>query len=305
MALEQSLMRESLEDTIIMYLWKNSKTVVIGFNQNPFTECNLDVLLSDGGYLMRRTTGGGAVYHDSGNLNFSFIVPKKLYDRDKQFSVISRAVESFGLKTEVSGRNDILCEGRKFSGNAFFLGKNNNLHHGTILIKTEIEKLQKYLKVKPVKLKKHGVCSVSSRVVNLSDLADINSDNIIQPLIQAFSSVYGEKVEVCDFENLCNETVLNLSGRFSDEKFLFGKWRYFKAKQSASFDWGEVEISFDMDEVSNCIFNVEIASDCLQSEVITEAKLLMEGLDLQNIENLIRKEKKTIIKDILTLICQR
>lgn len=95
-------------DTVTLYLWKNHRTVVIGQNQNPFSEVNLEALESDGGYLMRRKTGGGAVYHDDGNLNFSFVVPKALYDQRRQFSIIQRAVESFGLHTELSGRNDIL-----------------------------------------------------------------------------------------------------------------------------------------------------------------------------------------------------
>ena len=95
-------------DAVTLYLWKNRRTVVIGQNQNPFSEVNVEALEADGGYLMRRRTGGGAVYHDDGNLNFSFVVPKALYDQQRQFSVIQRAVESFGLHTVLSGRNDIL-----------------------------------------------------------------------------------------------------------------------------------------------------------------------------------------------------
>ena len=101
-------------ECITLYLWRNRRTVVIGQNQNPFSEVNVEALEADGGYLMRRKTGGGAVYHDDGNLNFSFVVPKSLYDQRRQFAVIQRAVESFGLHTELSGRNDILAEGRKF-----------------------------------------------------------------------------------------------------------------------------------------------------------------------------------------------
>ena len=154
-------------DTITLYLWRNRRTVVIGQNQNPYSEVNVEALEVDGGYLMRRKTGGGAVYHDDGNLNFSFVVPKVLYDQRRQFGVIQRAVESFGLHTELSGRNDILAEGRKFSGNAFSKGRVNDLHHGTLLIKGNMEDLQRYLKPKPAKLQKHGVQSVRSRVVNL------------------------------------------------------------------------------------------------------------------------------------------
>ena len=84
-AVENYLVSRKLDDTVVMYLWKNHRTVVIGQNQNPFSECNVDALLADGGYVMRRTTGGGAVYHDDGNINFSFVAPYDLYDQQKQF----------------------------------------------------------------------------------------------------------------------------------------------------------------------------------------------------------------------------
>ena len=93
-----------------MYLWKNERTVVIGYNQNPYAECNVQLLLDEGGHLMRRGTGGGAVYHDLGNINFSFIADKSLYDVKKQLSVIQDALLSYGLQTEISGRNDLICE---------------------------------------------------------------------------------------------------------------------------------------------------------------------------------------------------
>ena len=137
--------KQSDNQTITLYLWKNRRTVVIGQNQNPYSEVNLEALEADGGFLMRRKTGGGAVYHDDGNINFSFVVPKALYDQSRQFAVIQRAVADFGIVAELSGRNDILTEGRKFSGNAFSKGKYQDLHHGTLLIEGNMEDLQRYL----------------------------------------------------------------------------------------------------------------------------------------------------------------
>ena len=192
-AVENYLVMRPNQDTITMYLWKNRRTVVIGQNQNPFTECNLEALETDGGYLMRRKTGGGAVYHDDGNINFSFIVPPEFYDQARQFAVIQRAVADFGIVAELSGRNDILTEGRKFSGNAFSRGQYNYLHHGTILIRGNMVDLQRYLKPKPAKLQKHGVASVKSRVVNLSELNPaITSESIVPHLRKAFESEYSE-----------------------------------------------------------------------------------------------------------------
>ena len=118
-AVEQYLTEHQEEGVVTLYLWKNQQTVVIGFNQNPYSECNVKLLLDEGGHLMRRGTGGGAVYHDLGNINFSFIADKRLYDVKKQLSVIQDALLAYGLEAEISGRNDLTCQGRKFSGNAF------------------------------------------------------------------------------------------------------------------------------------------------------------------------------------------
>ena len=186
-AVEQYLTDNQKEDTVTMYLWKNQQTVVIGYNQNPYSECNVQLLLDEGGHLMRRGTGGGAVYHDLGNINFSFVADKALYDVHKQLSVIQDALLSYGLQTEISGRNDLTCQGKKFSGNAFAKGQKNDLHHGTILIKTNGAMMQRYLIVDKAKLMKNGVRSVASRVINLSELVpDLTSENIKQPLIASF-----------------------------------------------------------------------------------------------------------------------
>ncbi len=201
-------------DAVTLYLWRNRRTVVIGQNQNPFSECNVEALEADGGYLMRRKTGGGAVYHDDGNINFSFVVPKALYDQTRQFGVIQRAVESFGLHTELSGRNDILVEGRKFSGNAFSKGRVNDLHHGTILIKGNMDDLARYLKPKPAKLQKHGVASVRSRVVNLSELNPaINAESLVPRLKEAFEVEYSEYSEYSDYSEIITRPEVKSSPR--------------------------------------------------------------------------------------------
>ncbi|NCA68279.1 MAG: hypothetical protein EOM87_09500 [Clostridia bacterium] len=104
LAAESTLLEMS--DCPTLFLWKNERTVVIGANQNPYAECRVETLLNDGGTLARRRTGGGAVYHDLGNLNFSFIAAKRLYDVNKQLSVIQKALLPYGIFAELSGRND-------------------------------------------------------------------------------------------------------------------------------------------------------------------------------------------------------
>ena len=298
LAVESKLLDNFLPNTISLFLWRNKQTVVIGTNQNPYSECDVNSLLNEGGFLARRRTGGGAVYHDLGNLNFSFIADKNIYDVNRQMQVIQKALLNFNLETEVSGRNDITYQGRKFSGNAFAKTKYQGLHHGTILIKTDAERLQKYLKVKPAKLHKHGVKSVASRVINLSEVADITSENIIPHLIKAFEDIYQNTATIIDFNDLCNEDAIKLSQSISSEEYLFGKWKEFHTKKSASFDWGNIDIDLNIDEDKGIIKDINIASDSLEPASINAAMELLKGADLKESPSSDNK----IIKDIISLI---
>lgn len=300
LAVESQLLDTYKENTVTLFLWRNRQTVVIGVNQNPFSECDVDTLLKEGGHLTRRRTGGGAVYHDLGNLNFSIVADKKIYDVKRQMTVIQKALLNFGLETEVSGRNDITYQGRKFSGNAFAKTKYQGLHHGTILIKTDGERLQKYLKVKPAKLHKHGVKSVSSRVINLSEATDITSENIIPYLIKAFEEVYDNKAIVINFDDLCTEEVMKLKDHISSDEYLFGKWRNFTTKKSETFDWGNVDIDLDIDEEKGIIENIEIASDSLEPAAIKAAMELLKGASIHN--KPVFTEDNIIVKDIIEMI---
>ena len=299
LAVESTLFDEGGTNDVIMFLWKNQQTVVYGYNQNPFTECNVELLLSEGGHAARRRTGGGAVYHDLGNLNFSFIADKRHYDVAKQMNVIKAALRHFGLETEVSGRNDILFDGRKFSGNAFGIYKDRRLHHGTILIKTDGKKLAKYLKVNPAKLQKHGVKSVASRIINLSEAADITSDSIIPYLSKAFEEVYEAKAEVVDFGSLLTDKVLKTRDLFASDEYLFGKWRNFHAKKSAQFAWGLVEIDMKVNEEKGIIESVSIASDGLEPDLIDDTERMLTGASIKKAPDFGRNE---VAKDIISLI---
>ena len=299
LAVESSLFDDGDADVITMFLWKNQQTVVYGYNQNPFTECNVDLLLSEGGHVARRRTGGGAVYHDLGNLNFSFVAHKSHYNVQKQLQVIQTALGYLGLKTEVSGRNDILLEGRKFSGNAFGIYKDRRLHHGTILIKTDGEKLAKYLKVNPAKLQKHGVKSVASRIINLSESADITSDSITPYLIRAFEEVYEAQVEMVGFDDLLTDKVLKTRDLFASDDYLFGKWRNFKTKKSAQFPWGLVEIDLQINEEKGIIESIAIASDGLEPELIDETERILTGASIKKAPDC---GKNDIAKDIIKMI---
>ena len=293
--------------TVVLYLWKNRRTVVIGQNQNPYSEVNLEALTADGGYLMRRKTGGGAVYHDDGNLNFSFVVPKRLYDQQRQFAVIQRAVESFGLHTELSGRNDILAEGRKFSGNAFSKGTRNDLHHGTLLISGDMSDLARYLKPKPAKLQKHGVSSVRSRVVNLGELnPEITAVSIVPRLKEAFGAEYAENsdcLECLDFSEIIGRPeVQRLYAGFASDEWLYGRWRSFTAQRMAQFDWGGVELSLTVDQTQHCITDVQIATDALDLAALEKAKSLLVGADTTKKPAVPDESCRPMLEDLLSLV---
>lgn len=301
-AVEQYLTEQQEEGIVTLYLWKNQRTVVIGYNQNPYAECNIQLLLDEGGHLMRRGTGGGAVYHDLGNINFSFIADRKLYDVRKQLAVVQKALSVWGLDTEISGRNDLTCRGRKFSGNAFAKGQVNNLHHGTLLIKTDGAMMQRYLIVDKAKLLKNGVKSVASRVVNLSELVpELTSENIKQPLIKAFENTYESTATALDFHALTAiPEVQAIKEKISSHDFLFGRWEHFKTTKKARFPWGGVEIALKVDEAQAVITDIQIASDCLDTESIGEAERMLKGSSTKVAPMV--DDGQEIIKDIIELV---
>ena len=139
LAREQVLLEDGPKDGVVLYLWQNEKTVVIGRNQNAFKECRVSLLEEEGGHLARRLSGGGAVFHDSGNLNFTFILPREDFDIPRQMEVIRLACLHFGIPAEISGRNDLTANGQKFSGNAFYTSESRAYHHGTILLNADME----------------------------------------------------------------------------------------------------------------------------------------------------------------------
>lgn len=192
LAVEQYLLENLKDGEGILYLWQNKNTVVIGKNQNAWAECRVSLLEEEGGRVARRLSGGGAVFHDLGNLNFTFIFNDEDYDLDRQLSVIVQACALAGIHAEKSGRNDLLAQGRKFSGNAFYHSKGRSYHHGTLLISSDMEKLQRYLSPPKAKLEAKGVSSVRSRVVNLSELAPgLSCEAMKAYMKQAFGTVYG------------------------------------------------------------------------------------------------------------------
>ena len=194
LALEEALLHRVGEGELILYLWQNERTVVIGKNQNPWKECRTALLEEEGGHLARRLSGGGAVFHDLGNLNFTFLMSAGDYDLPRQLTVLERACQSLGIPAQRSGRNDLLADGRKFSGNAFYSHAGKSYHHGTLMVDVDMENVQRYLSPSKAKLAAKGVDSVRSRVVNLREFVPkLTIARLSDALISALAEVYGSE----------------------------------------------------------------------------------------------------------------
>ena len=264
-----------------LMMWRNDKTIVIGKHQNPFKECFMNKIEEDDVKIARRKSGGGAVYQDLGNTCFSFFIP--IYDdtspldtRDKNTEVILSALESYGLKGEVSGRNDLEVNGKKFSGSAYQLdlgGKNRRkkaLHHGTLLLDVQFDDLWKYLNPNKKKLEAKGVDSVVSRVVNLTTLKeDIAHDNISEAMFESFKNQYDwcePSFETIDDPLSVSPHVQEFYDQITNRNWLYGETPQFTYNIETRFDWGIVDIFFQVEKGS--IIGGKAYSDCLVPELI-------------------------------------
>lgn len=249
LAIEQHLLDTVEGGCCLLYLWQNQNTVVVGKNQNPWAECRVSLLEEEGGHLARRLSGGGAVFHDLGNLNFTFLVPTEDYDLQKQQRVLLEACRSFGVPAELSGRNDLTADGRKFSGNAFYHNGPRSYHHGTLLVDVDGAKLARYLTPSKAKLESKGVPSVRSRVVNLKELCpSITVDGLKQALVNAFESVYGLESVPRVFSEAEERRIAELREQYSSWAWRFGQRLPFTCRAAGRFPWGGVEIQLQVNE---------------------------------------------------------
>ncbi len=301
LATEKFLLDTVPNDTICLYLWQNENTVVIGSNQNPWTECNCEQIVADGGFVARRLSGGGAVFHDIGNLNFTFICSEENYSLDKNLAVIKKACEYANIAAEISGRNDILVNGKKFSGNAFYHTKGKAYHHGTLLISSDAKKIQRYLTPSSQKLDAKGVKSVKSRVINLSEIApSLTPEIMAEYLIKAIENVYG--MRSTPLKCIDKQIIENYAEQFSRWEYIFGKTPPFSVSLGGRFSWGEIEINLNLSHGK--ITEIKVFTDSLDFALAKKIETALLGVEfkISSTEMQLKKHiEQNICNDILAL----
>jgi len=276
LAVEQYLLEHTPKNCCTLYLWQNRNTVVIGRNQNAWVECRTGLLEQEGGILARRLSGGGAVYHDLGNLNFTFLTDSEHYDLDRQLRVIQTACAHVGIRAEKSGRNDLLAEGHKFSGNAFYHNQTQSYHHGTLLIDVDMDKLTRYLSPPKAKLEAKGVTSVRSRVINLNTLCPtLTCQTMRGHMLTAFEEVYGLRAQPFRIpEDALAEIEINAAKNASWE-WLYGARLPFSFRCEAKYPWGYTELQLELK--AGTVTHVKCYTDAMEWDLSAAVEAALTG----------------------------
>lgn len=262
LALEEYLFRNFDLPGGCLMLWQNQPSVIIGRYQNTHEEVNHDFAARNGVEIVRRITGGGAVYHDLGNINFSFIdmAASPTIDFAAYNRKIIAALSEMGVKSELNGRNDIVIEGKKFSGNAQVIHKGKILHHGTILYDANLDNVQEALAVDSAKYESKGIKSLRSRVTNISDY--LPQKVPVREFMNILLKTLDERHNLREYA-LTNEDKACIFC-LRDDKYATWKWNYgsvlpFNFQKTSHFPWGKVDVRLKIEE--GIISNVKVYGD--------------------------------------------
>lgn len=249
LALEEYIFENFTSGDIVM-LWRNEKSVIIGKNQNAYAEIDLDFVEKNNIPVVRRITGGGAVFHDLGNINFTFISDYKEGDFGS-YAMFAKPICDFlktlNLLAAVSGRNDIIANGYKISGNAQTVRKNRILQHGTLLYSANLKELSGALKPRPIKLSGKGITSVRSRVENIKNLSNcfLSAEGFLNELYKFFLSK-------ADLEEIrLTQADISAIKALSSERYETFEWNFgfspdFSIVKEKHFTFGTLEVHLDI-----------------------------------------------------------
>ena len=254
MSFDEYCLEQYPSNDCFFYLWRNRPSVIIGLNQNAFAEVNLGYLEAHGIRLARRVTGGGAVYHDLQNLNYTFV------GRGVSPEPMVSALRSLGVPAELTGRNDIYVGGRKVSGYARRVWRDREIIHGTLMYDVDLDTLAHALDVPGSKLAVKGIASVRSRVANLKDF--LPQFSCLDALQAALQEILAAGDVQLPFEDFRREAVQRIADtKFSTWDWLYGQSREADLVRSGALACGTVEARLCLDR--GILTGVEFGGDFL------------------------------------------
>lgn len=275
LALDDYAMRHIDVDEDFFFLWQNEPSVIIGKNQNAVEEINREYIDENGVHVARRVSGGGAVYHDFGNLNFTFVIgvddPGKV-NYKKYVQPIVDALASMGVVATASGRNDILIDGLKISGNAQSLANGKLMHHGTLMFDVNIEHMVEALNVDPDKIISKGVKSVRSRVTNIKEhLPEGTTLQNFWDQLQYYLSNEGLDSEIELSDDDIKKIEADAQNKFATWDWIYGASPEFNLRNSKRFTGGRVEVLIDVNK-GGLIEEIRFMGDYLGLEDVSSVE---------------------------------
>ncbi len=286
LALEEYVFRNKLVDDDVLLFYVNAPAIIVGRNQNTIEEINSAVVDERGIAVVRRISGGGAVYHDLGNLNFSITTPQ-VGDHFNRYDHFTRPVievlRELGVPAEFSGRNDILAGGRKISGNAQFASPNRMFSHGTLLLDSNLDDVTAALRPKPGKVESKGVKSIRSRVANIAEfLAEpLSVDELRERIIERiFGTRDRSNVPMLSLDDADWEGVqAMLERRYGTRAWNYGENPPCNVQRSQRFPAGEIDVRLDVKDGQ--IAGIRFFGDYMGRVDVGELERLLTGVEYE------------------------